>query len=160
MPHTQLTRHALATLAYRLAKVVRETPADFGDFHPELPGQKLRTPGQILAHMGDLMDWGLARVEGRKDWHNSDPLPWHDETARFFRSIETLDQRIAAQGVEGQVAEKLIQSAIADALTHTGQIALLRRMAGIPVRGENYAMAEISAGCVGIDQPAPRLEFD
>ena len=149
-------RHALATLAYRLGKVLRNTPAEFRDFRA---AEGVRTPGEILAHIGDLMDWSLAQVEGRKAWHDSASLAWEQEIARFFRAIETLDQRIAAQGLGPASAEKLFQGPIADALTHTGQIALLRRMAGIAVRPENYVAADIAVGRVGSQQTAPRAEF-
>ena len=150
-------RHALATLSYRLGKVLRGTPADFRDFRA---AEGTRTPGEILAHIGDLMDWALSQVEGRKEWRDSTPLTWEQEIARFFRTIEALDQRIAADGLGAAKAEKLFQSALADALTHTGQIALLRRMAGIPVRPENYAAADIAVGRVGPEQTAPRAEFE
>jgi hypothetical protein len=149
-------RHALATLAYRLGKVLRDTPAEFRDFHA---AAGTRTPGEILAHIGDLMDWSLAQVEGRKTWHDSSPLAWEQEIARFFRAIEALDQRIAADGLGAASAEKLFQGPIADALTHTGQMALLRRMAGIAVRPENYVAADIATGRVGSEQAPPRAEF-
>jgi hypothetical protein len=149
-------RHALATLAYRLGKVLRGTSAGFRDFQA---GPTVRTPGQILAHIGDLMDWALSQVEGRKQWRDSEPRNWEQEIARFFAALEALDQRIADQGLGAASAEKLFQSAIADALTHTGQLALLRRMAGIPVRPENYAAADIAQGRVGPEQSPPRAEF-
>lgn len=149
-------RHALATLSYRLGKVLRDTPAEFRDFHA---AEGVRTPGEILAHIGDLMDWALAQVEGRKAWHDSSPLAWEQEIARFFRAIQALDQRIAADGLGAASAEKLFQGPIADALTHTGQIALLRRMAGIAVRPENYVAADITTGRVGPEQTPPRAEF-
>jgi len=55
--------------------------------------------------------------------------------------------------------EKLFQGPVADALTHVGQIAVLRRLAGSPVKGENYFVADIAAGRVGADQAAPKREF-
>jgi hypothetical protein len=106
------------------------------------------------------MDWALTQVDGRQAWHTSEPLPWPQEVTRFHAAIEKLDQRLAAHGESTITAERLFQGAIADALTHTGQIALLRRMAGYPVRPENYSAAEITAGRVGPEQPAPRREFD
>jgi hypothetical protein len=150
-------RHALATLSYRLGKVLRGTPPEFRDFSC---APTARTPGQILAHIGDLMDWALTQVEGRREWHSSQPLAWEQEIARFYIAIAKLDARIAADGLGSAIPEILFQSAIADALTHTGQIALLRRLAGNPVRGESYADAEITAGRVGPDQTPPRHEFD
>ena len=151
------TRHALATLAYRLSKVLRGTPNTFRDFQIH---DSVRTPGQILAHLGDLMDWALTQVQGKEQWHSSAPLPWQEEIARFFRAIEALDQKVASDGLGAASAARLFQGPIADALTHTGQLALLRRVAGIPVRAENYAKAEIVAGRVGLEQTAPRREFD
>ena len=153
-PSIPLLRHAVATLAYRAAKAVREAPPEFGGFTGAV-----RTPVQILAHMGDLFDWALGLADGRHAWHNSNPLPWDQEVARFFATLEAFDHRLAAGTPLGSAAEKLFQGPIADALTHTGQIAMLRRLAGCPMKGENYFVAAISAGVAGIDQPAPRVEF-
>lgn len=146
-------RHTLATLAYRLGKVLRGTPPQFGDFDGGT-----RTPRQILAHVGDLMDWALTQVRGNEKWQESPPLPWEQEIARFFQSIEALDRHISANGLSGVNTDRLFQGAIADALTHTGQLAMLRRMAGVPMRGENYAKADIVAGRVGSEQTAPKRE--
>jgi len=100
-------------------------------------------------------------VEGRPVWHDSTPLPWADEVVRFHRAIGDLDAAIAHKdaALSDTTAEKLFQGPIADALTHTGQIGLLRRMAGYPVKGENYAVAEIVIGRTGAEQAAPRREF-
>ena len=152
----EMIRHTLATLSYRLGKTLRGTPDSFADFRI---AEDARTPAQILAHVGDLMDWALTQVEGRKAWNNSTPLPWPQETARFFAAVKALDDRIASDGLGAAAPERLFQSAIADALTHTGQIAILRRLAGIPVKAENYAVADIAAGRVGPEQSAPRQEF-
>ena len=150
-------RHTLATVAYRAGKTMRDTPRDFAVFRA---GPKTRTPGEILAHLGDLLDWALSLAEGRHEWHDSSPLAWDEGVTRFFRALEKLDARLRSGAPLGCTAEKLFQGPIADALTHTGQIALLRRLAGSPVRGENYLVAEIAAGRVGRDQAQPRKEFD
>ena len=150
-------RHTLAALAYRGGKALRGAPAEFADFRV-VPGG--RTPVQILAHMGDLFDWALGLADGKHEWHNAHPLPWDAEVARFFAALEAFDRRLASGRPLGFSAEQLFQGPIADALTHVGQIAMLRRMAGCPFRGENYFMAEITVGRVGLDQAAPRVEFD
>jgi hypothetical protein len=156
-PAREMLRHTLATLAYRGGKAVRGAPPGFGDHRPS-PGS--RSAGEILAHVGDLLDWAVALAEGRHDWHESPPLPWPREVDRFFAGLAALDSRLAAPAPLGSPAERLFQGPIADALTHVGQISLLRRTAGAPVRGENYFKADISAGRVGPDQTAPRREFD
>jgi hypothetical protein len=152
-----LLRHALATLAYRGGKAVRNAPATFANYRC---GESSRTPVQILAHIGDLMDWGLSIAEGRQTWHDSIPLAWDRECERFFAALKRFDDYLASEEPLQVSAEKLFQGPVADALTHTGQIALLRRVAGAPIRGESYFAAEISAGRVGQDQPPPRKEFD
>ena len=149
-------RHNLATLAYRTKRAVEDAPPDFAKF--EL-GAKPKTPERILAHMGDLMDWARSLVEGNQKWHVSAPLPWNDEVTRFFRALESLDKAIAATELPSGTANSLFQGPIADALTHTGQLAMLRRLAGCPIRGENYFVADIAAGRAGIDQPPPRKPF-
>lgn len=156
-PKRDLLRHTVATLAYRGGKAVRGAPAEFADYRA---AESTRTPGQILCHIGDLLDWALALAQGRQEWHDSAPLPWEREVRRFFTALAQLDAFLASDAPVECAVEKLFQGPIADALTHTGQIAMLRRMAGWPIKGENYQRAEISLGRVGPDQAAPRREFD
>ncbi len=153
----ELLRHTLATLAYRGGKAVRGAPDSFAGFQAS---SGTRTPGQILAHVGDLLDWGLSIAQGQQKWQNSEPLAWADEVARFFRALEAFDAYLASGEELHATPEKLFQGPVADALTHVGQIAMLRRMAGVPVKGENYHVAKIAAGQVGAEQPAPVREFD
>lgn len=149
-------RHSVATLAYRGGKAVRGAPANFADFEAA-PG--VRTPAAILAHIGDLFDWALSIANGAETWHNSAPLPWEQEVPRFFAALEAFDRRLAAADPLAAPAEKLFQGPIADALTHVGQIAMLRRISGSAVRAENYYRAEIVAGRVGAEQSMPKREF-
>lgn len=156
-PARQLLRHIVATLAYRAGKTVRDAPPSFAAYQAS---DSTRTPAQILAHMGDLADWALSIVSGQQQWHNSEPLPWAQEVSRFFASLAALDAYLASEKPLHGDMGKLFQGGLADALTHTGQIAMLRRMAGCPVRGENYYLAHIEKGRVGPDQAAPAREFD
>ncbi|MGA2040831.1 MAG: hypothetical protein ABSH42_16245 [Bryobacteraceae bacterium] len=152
---TALLRHTLATLAYRGGKALQGAPAEFAEFSLAAP----RTPGQILAHIGDLMDWALTLADGNEAWHDSPPLTWDKGTARFFAALEAFDRRLASAVPPACRPEKLFQGAIADALTHVGQIAMLRRLAGCPFHGENYYLADIAAGRVGAEQAKPVAEF-
>jgi len=156
-PARALLRHAVATVAYRASKAVRETPERFADF---AAGPTTRTPGQILAHMGDLFDWALTMARGATKWYDSAVLPWDDEVRRFFASLEAFDAYLASGEPLGTSAERLLQGPVADALAHIGQLAMLRRLAGGPIRGESYAKADIAIGRTTLEQPAPRLEFD
>jgi hypothetical protein len=152
-----LLRHTLATLAYRAGKALRGAPAAFANFKAS---PQTRTPAEILAHMGDLFDWAVALADGRHDWHDSQPLPWDEEVRRFFDALARFDQRLASPQPLGSEPERLFAGPIADGLSHTGQMAMLRRMAGAPIRAENYFRADIAAGRVDMDQPAPEVEFD
>jgi hypothetical protein len=153
----ELLRHTLATVAYRGGKAIRDAPAGFAEFRA---ADTSRTAGEILAHVGDLFDWALALARGTHVWHDSKPLAWDLEVARFFTTLAAFDAYVAGEQPLGFAAEKLFQGPIADSLTHIGQIALRRRLAGSPVRGENYFKADISAGHVAATQPKPRREFD
>jgi hypothetical protein len=153
----ELLRHTVATLAYRGGKALRGAPHGFAEFRA---GETTRTPGQILAHVGDLLDWGLSLAKGAQKWQNSEPLPWDKGSDRFFTALGALDAYLASDAPLGCPAEKLLQAPLADSLTHIGQISMLRRMAGAPVRAENYFKAEIVAGRVSAEQAAPKMEFD
>jgi len=156
-----LLRHLVATLAYRAAKVLRDAPAGFGamDF-----GAATRKPVLIVAHLADLMSWAGGLAEGESSWRAEGSDDWDTEVKRFFEKVARLDRALASNAslhgpAENQV-EKLIQGPLADALTHVGQLALLRGMAGAPIRPESYARAEIVVGRVGMEQAAARAEFE
>jgi hypothetical protein len=153
----ELLRHTVAVLAYRGGKAVSNAPGGFDQFRA---GETTRTPGQILAHIGDLLDWAVGLARGEQVWRDSTPLPWEQETARFFDALQKFDACLASEEPLGVPAERLFQGPIADALTHVGQIAILRRIAGGPMKGENYFKAEIVAGRVGPEQSTKRVEFD
>jgi len=153
----ELLRHTLATLAYRAGKAFRDAPEGFAEFRS---GEKTRTPGQILAHLGDLLDWGLSLAKGAQEWHNSPALRWGDGVARFFTALRALDDFLASDAPLETPAGQLFQGPVADAFTHVGQISMLRRLAGSPVRAENYLRADIRVGRVGLEQSAPKREFE
>ena len=153
----QWLRHAVATLAYRAGKALRGAPDGFADLRIS---KTTRTAGEILTHMGDLLGWALSIALGKQQWRNSEPRPWEHEVTRFFAALEAFDTYLASDLPLHAPAEKLFQGPIADALTHVGQIATRRSVAGAPVRGENYFLADIVAGRVGPEQSTPRREFD
>jgi len=155
-PKRELLRHTLATLAYRGGKALRGAPGGFAEFQA---GHGTRTAGQILTHLGDLMDWAGSIAAGKQAWSDSKPLPWDKEAERFFAALKKFDDFLASAEPLQAPAERLFQGPIADALTHVGQIAILRRLAGAPVKGENYFKAEIEVGRVGAEQAKPKMEF-
>jgi hypothetical protein len=153
----QLLRHTVATVAYRGGKVLRGAPDQFASFPI---GEKSRTPAQILAHMGDLFDWALSIATGKQSWHDTTPLAWNAQVDRLFAAIKKFDDYLASSEPLHASAEDLFQGPVADALNHIGQLAMLRRLFGAPIKGENYFKADIAAGRVGFEQSAPRREFD
>lgn len=150
-------RHTLATLAYRAAKPLRDAPAEFSGFRP---AEGARSPGEILAHLCDLFDWALTQARGEERWEESKPQSWNDDCDRFFGRLQAFDGHIASGAKLHTPAANLFQGAVADALTHVGQIALLRRLAGAKIRPENYSVAHITEGRTTADQPAPVAEYD
>ncbi len=152
----ELLRHCLATIAYRGGKVLRDAPESFGDYKAD---KTSRTPEQIVAHMGDLFDWALSIAKGKEAWHDAKPLPWGQEVSRFFDSLKKFDDYLCGDEPLQASPEKLFQGPVADAVNHIGQLAMLRRMAGVPIRGENYYVADIAAGRVGKEQATAKREF-
>jgi hypothetical protein len=153
----EFLRHTIATLAYRGGKAVTNAPPQFAVFQAAADS---RPAGAILAHIGDLLDWALHIASGAPVFNEHPTQSWEADVARFFASLQALDSFLASDAPLGCPAEQIFQAPIADALTHVGQIALLRRLAGAPVRGENYFKAEIVVGRVGKEQSAKRSEFD
>jgi hypothetical protein len=150
-------RHLVATLAYRAAKVLRDAPADFAALSV---GPNTRRPVQIVAHMGDLMTWASTLARGENVWTRGGSDDWPKEVQRFFAGLEILDRQLAAASPPPGAAEKLIQGPLADALTHVGQLAMLRGIAGAAIRPESYAKADITTGRVGLDQAPSKREFE
>src|SRR5256884_2509652 len=153
----EMLRHTVATLAYRGAKAVRGADDSFASFKVS---ETTRTPAQILAHISDLLDWALSIASGNETWKNAEPLEWSKEIDRFHSALKSFDEYLASESDLAASCERIFQGPIADALTHVGQIAMLWRIAGAPVKGENYSRARITAGRVGADQEMPKQEFD
>jgi hypothetical protein len=156
-PKRDMLRHTVATVAYRGGKAVRGAPPSFASFRA---GETTRTPAAILAHIGDLFDWALSIARGAQAWNNSTPLAWDEEVARFFATLQRFDDYLASDAPLACEPEQLFQGPVADALNHVGQIAMLRRLAGTPIKAENYYRAEIVCGRVGAGQTPPQREFD
>lgn len=149
-------RHLAATLAYRAAKALRDVPQGFD---AATFGPSTRRPVQIVAHLADLMAWAVTLAQGDYVWKAEGRGDWNAEVERFFAGLAALDAVLAAEGPFTGSVEQLIQGPLADALTHVGQLTMLRGMAGSPVRPESYARADIVAGRVGPDQAPPGREF-
>ena len=155
MDERTLLRHLLAALAYRGAKPLRDAPASFAGY--DTGGG--HTPLVILSHISDLMDWALSHAQGSGRWPNTKIGTWEAEVARFPKSLAALDDYLASGAPIQAEVTRLLQGPIVDALTHVGQLMILRRMSGSPVYGENYFVADIAIGRLGPDQAPPKKPF-
>ncbi len=142
----EVLRHMVATVAYRGGIAVSGAPESFAVFRVN---EGTRAPGEILAHIGDLLEGSFYLLKGELVYLASSPLPWGEEVSRFFSAAKRLDSYLASDAPLACPVEKLIQGPVGDALTHVGQIVMLRRLAGSPVRAESYFTAEIAPGSVG-----------
>jgi hypothetical protein len=159
MTTREFLRHTVATVSYRAAKAIRGAPPSFAEFRA---GPSSRTPVEIVAHMGDLFDWALSMANGNPRWNSSSPARWDEECSRFFAAVRAFDDLLAGDAEVQYDLARLFQGPVADALTHTGQLTMLRRLHGAPIKGESYNRANIAVGRVGFDQlpTDPRYEFD
>ncbi len=142
-PKRELLRHMVATVAFRGRIAIADAPAGFADFRVT---ETTRSPGEILAHIGDLLIGSHYLLKGEFVELVSAPLPWHEEAVRFFGAVKELDAFLASESPLAHPVEKFIQGPIGDALTHIGQIVMLRRIAGAPIRQDPYFTAEIVPG--------------
>lgn len=150
-----MVRHFLASLAYRFHKAVADAPEGFDVFEP---GYGIRSPLIIVRHMNGVLGYGKVAVEtGDFDyWHKHPSLDWKGEVALVHETLHEIDTVLSSStSIEGERLERLLQGPLSDAMTHVGQLAMLRRMAGSPIHAENFFKAAIKAGQVGEEQPAP-----
>ncbi|NNF00598.1 MAG: hypothetical protein HKN25_16385 [Pyrinomonadaceae bacterium] len=156
-PKREILRHIIATVAYRAKKPLTDAPVGFGEFKI---GDKTKSPVEILSHMCDLFEWSLSQAKGTEFSRGSNLLTWDQEIERFYRALSDFDEFIAGKESLHAPLENLIQGPVADSLTHVGQIAMMRRLANSPIRGENFFKADIRIGRVSKEQSPPTLEFD
>lgn len=159
-PVRSFLRHAIATLAYRGTKIIGNAPAGFGEFRAADAATKTRSAVEILAHLGDLLDWTALLVTGEKGWHGTPPGPWEQEVGRFYAGLQKVEAALTSDVAPSMPLEVIFQGPIADAFTHLGQLALLRRLAGSPIRGEVMVLSDIVPGRVGPQQSPPVREFE
>jgi hypothetical protein len=152
-----MLRHTVATLAYRAEKVLRDAPAAFATTRLS---PATRTPLEIVSHLGDLMEWGERMARGEYRWAAQPTTDWKAACDRFFAGLLAFDDALAASAFDSIAPGVIFQGPIADALTHVGQLSMIRGTVGAPVRPESYAKAEITTGRVGREQSATRKEFD
>ncbi|HEX8286762.1 MAG TPA: hypothetical protein VF556_02130 [Pyrinomonadaceae bacterium] len=141
----ELLRHLLATLAFRGGIAVTNAPDNFAQFRA---GEATRSAGELLAHIGDLIQGSHFLMKGEFVRLQSPPQTWAEDVKRFFAEIEKFDSYLVSEAPLAQPIEKIVQGPIVDALTHVGQIVMLRRLAGKPIQPESYFTAEIAAGGV------------
>ena len=149
----KLLNHFLAALAYRTQKALRDAPEDFGSFRA---GDGVRTPAELVRHMTSVLGYARTHFIGGRYW--PEPLEsLQEEIDRFHEVLGLLAQHLRDGDplAEGMSEERLLQGPFSDAMTHAGQLALLRRLAGAPVPPENFIVAEIEPNRLGTDQAQP-----
>ena len=153
----RILRHMLSVIAYRGGKVLRDVPEGFGNTRVR---DDTRSADEILAHINDVLHWGLTAAQGNQQWQGQHSGEWQVQVERFFDVLKQFDEALSLTGELPCSAERLLAGPLADSLTHIGQLSTLRKLAGSAVFGENYFVADIRTGCVGRDQAAPNREFE
>ena len=160
MDDRHMIRHFLAALAYRFQKAIRGAPDGFSDLEV---GWGVRAPLDIVHHIDGVLGyalWAIERGEGSSRRHR-EMSDWRGEVAAVHATLRAIDDALATgDAIEAERLERALQGPLADAMTHVGQLAMLRRMAGSPTPGENFYRADIRTGRVGEDQPLPTPSDD
>ncbi len=147
----KLLSHSVAAIAYRTHKAIHGAPAGFGSFKA---GPGVRTPQQILRHMSDVLGFASTFYTGGR-WRAHLKPSWSEEVDRFYEVLGVLRQHILDDELKGTTPERLLQGPLSDAISHSGQLAMLRRLAGSPIPPENFIEADIHEDRVGADQAPP-----
>lgn len=147
-----MLRHFLGALAYRTQKALGGAPPEFASFDA---GSGVRTPHELICHMRSVLGYARTYFVGGE---YPRPLPddWQKDVEAFHAMLADLNGRLAAgDELHCITEEQLLQGPFADAMTHAGQLAMLRRLYGEPVASENFIFADVSAENVSKDQPEP-----
>lgn len=147
-----MLQHFLASIAYRTQKALRGAPADFGDFRA---AHHVRTPYELLWHMTGVIGYARTFLRGG-EFAPPDFEGLQQEIERFHVTLEGLRDDFADRSLTAVISDlQFLHGPLSDTMTHAGQLAMLRRMAGSPVPSENFIYATVAAVNVGADQPAP-----
>jgi hypothetical protein len=149
--HRVMLRHFLAAIAYRTQKSLRGAPEGFGGFRVA-PG--VRTPAELVRHMTSVLGYATTFFVGGA--FDATPLATlENEVARLHATLSRLHEHFANGSFERMRPEGFLQGPLADAMTHVGQLAMLRRLYGAPVPPENFIFAEVDSRNVSAEQPDP-----
>ncbi len=145
----QLLKHFLAAIAYRTQKALRDAPASYATYRAA-PG--VRTPHELLFHMTSVLGYARTHFVGGAYRPSAKPT-MAEEVERFHEMLEDLGTHLEeGTPLRGTTPERLLQGPFADAMTHAGQLAMLRRLAGSPIPPENFIEAEITDANLGPKQ--------
>ncbi len=158
MNHSRrLLQHFLAAIAYRTQKALRGAPEHFGDFRAAV---NVRTPHELLWHMTGVIGYARTMLHGGEFAPPRLPA-LADEIARFHETLAALRDDLGNESLDATISDaQFLHGPLADVMTHAGQLAMLRRLAGSPVPSENFIFADVEATNVGADQPPPAAPDD
>src|SRR3954468_3665316 len=148
----RLLQHFLAALAYRTQKALRDAPPGFAEFRA---GPTVRTPYELLWHMTGLIGYARTMLHGGE--FEPPRLPsLAEEIQRFHMTLDALATDLADETLTARIRDdQFLQGPLADAMTHVGQLAFLRRLYGDPIPSENFIFATVSADNLGPAQALP-----
>ncbi len=148
----KMLMHFLAALAYRTQKALRGASPEFANFSA---GGKVRTPLELVRHMDSVLGYARTFIIGGS-YRPPQTADFAEAIASFHQVVEDLARHLdAGSKMHGITPEVMLQGPFSDAMTHAGQLAMLRRLAGDPVPPENFIYATISPDNLGPNQPMP-----
>ena len=152
MNSRELLQHFLGALAYRTQKALRDAPESFADFRI---APTARTPFELVWHMTGVIGYARTFLNGG-EFAPPRLAAFADEVKRFHETMAALSDDFGNTSLTPRITDaQFLQGPLADAMTHAGQLAMLRRLHGSPVPSENFIFAKVSAGNVGHEQPLP-----
>jgi hypothetical protein len=151
MTQRSMLKHLLGAIAYRAQKALRDAPDSYADFHA---GMNVRTPHELVRHMTGVLGYARTLFVGGV-WRPRMLPTFGEEVARLHEVMEDLGRLIETGDAPTIRPEQLLQGPLSDAMTHVGQLAMLRRLAGAPVAPENFVFAKVDANNLGQHQPPP-----
>ncbi len=142
--NNEFLRHSVATIVYRFQNVLQNSGVDFGDFSA---GSGTRTPREIVRHMYEVSHATQVYIEEERfEGYTATVCEFSQEVERFLETLTALDDVLVHRNIAENGARRILQGPIADMLAHVGQLAMLSRLSGFPIAGEDFSAASIEPG--------------
>ncbi len=138
--NSHFIQHFLKVLSYRFEKAIHNAAESYPK---HASGHGIRTPLELLGHMNGVLEFAISSLKNQPR-RNIPEQSWQEQITLYYEKLKELNQLMQENSFDTDTLERILQGPLADAMTHIGQLAMMRRLANSAIAGENYFAADMS----------------